>query len=112
MHQRHMWWLSWALDSCSIVVWYMVHPSHVTIIRDMPSPMLMGVSAIMAIACAGAAAGAAQEGVFNLKGLWDSLPFGLFLQACGSAASRDAVSALDPETDKAMGKLPPRTSPQ
>ena len=60
----------------------------------------------MAIAIAGAAADATQQGLFNLKGLWDTLPLGLFLQACGSAASREAVSALKPDTDKAMGKLP------
>lgn len=56
-------------------------------------------------ACAGAAAGATQQEAFSLKGLWDSLPLSLYLQACGSAAARDAVSALDPDTDKVMGKL-------
>ena len=72
----------------------------------MPFPMSISMGAIMATACAGAAAGAQQHGVFNLKGLWDSLPFSLFLQACGSAASRADVSALEPDTDKAMGELP------
>ena len=33
------------------------------------------------------------------------MPLSLYLQACGSAAAQDAVSALDPDTDKAMGEL-------
>ena len=64
----------------------------------------------MASAYAGAGAGTAQQAAFNLKGVWDSLPFGLYLQACGSAASRDDVSALDPDTDKAMGEIPIKPS--
>lgn len=75
--------------------------SSVVITVDCNSPG----SADVAAALAGAIA-TAQQAAFNLKGVWDSLPFSLYLQACGSAASRDDVSALHPDADKTMGELP------
>lgn len=64
------------------------------------------------VACTGNGAGVAQPAAFNLKGLWDSLPLSLFLQTCGTSASRDAIAELDPDEDKVMGKCSNSDSPQ
>ena len=55
---------------------------------------------------AGNGASAPQQQPFNLRGLWDSLPLSLFLQICGSAASREAMSTVNPDEDRPMGKRP------
>jgi len=63
-------------------------------------------------ACTGNGAGVAQPAAFNLKGLWDSLPLSLFLQTCGTSASRDAIAELDPDEDKVMGEHSDSDPPQ